>query len=449
MPTAAFSPAAMASTTEEGPVTASPPAKIQGTEVWPVAGFDGDEVPLVELQASPRRTARRRPASGRWPRSPGRPARTKSSPALATGRAPAAPVELAQLHAAALHAGRPARSSTTSSSGAARNSNLHALPARPPRSPPRRPASPPRCGGRARSRSSAPRRSAVRAASMAALPPPMTTTFLPTLAVPREVVLAQEVDGRRSRPRRPRRGCPASRPSGRRRRGTRPRSPVSRSSLRVKSLPSRLLGLDLHAHALDHADLAGQHLARQPVGGDGLHQHAAGPRLGLEDRRLVAQPGQEVGAGQARRARRRRWRSSAWRWPRSRRTSGSWNVILLVGHEALQAADGQRLVQRRAAALVLAGVEADARADGGERVALAVQPQGLGVALLADQRDEAGHVHAGRAGVLAGRAHQRRADAGRGSACRGCAPRTRRGSGGWSRAPGWARSGPGRRARCP
>ena len=39
MPTAARSPAATASTTEEGPVTASPPAKIHFSEVWPVTGL--------------------------------------------------------------------------------------------------------------------------------------------------------------------------------------------------------------------------------------------------------------------------------------------------------------------------------------------------------------------------------------------------------------------------
>ncbi len=38
MPAAARSPAPMASTTEDGPVAASPPAKTQSTDVWPVSG---------------------------------------------------------------------------------------------------------------------------------------------------------------------------------------------------------------------------------------------------------------------------------------------------------------------------------------------------------------------------------------------------------------------------
>ena len=43
-----------------------------------------------------------------------------------------------------------------------------------------------------------------------------------------------------------------------------------------------MFGEDFHAHVLDHADFAGDDFARQAVGGNGLHQHAAGPRLGLE-----------------------------------------------------------------------------------------------------------------------------------------------------------------------
>ena len=38
MPAAARSPAPMASTTEDGPVAASPPAKIHSVDVWPVSG---------------------------------------------------------------------------------------------------------------------------------------------------------------------------------------------------------------------------------------------------------------------------------------------------------------------------------------------------------------------------------------------------------------------------
>ena len=74
MPTAARSPAATASTTDDGPVTASPPAKIHFSEVWPVTGLTLDEVRRSGLQAG---RAVAEPlagrASGRWPRGPGRP----------------------------------------------------------------------------------------------------------------------------------------------------------------------------------------------------------------------------------------------------------------------------------------------------------------------------------------------------------------------------------------
>ena len=90
---------------------------------------------------------------------------------------------------------------------------------------------------------------------------------------------------------------------------------------------------------------------------------------------------------------------------------GQLDRHLLVDHEPLDAADRHRGVERRAAALVLAGVEADARADGRERVALAVQPQGLGIALFGHQRHVAGNIDVRRAGAGARGIDQRRADA--------------------------------------
>ena len=51
------------------------------------------------------------------------------------------------------------------------------------------------------------------------------------------------------------------------------------------------IGLDVDAEALDHADLARPLLAREPVGGDRLHEHAAGARLGLDLERIEARGG--------------------------------------------------------------------------------------------------------------------------------------------------------------
>ena len=61
----------------------------------------------------------------------------------------------------------------------------------------------------------------------------------------------------------------------------------------------RLAVLEARAHGLDHLDLALELGTRQAVGRDGLHEHAAGLGLGLEHDRLVAQPGEEVGGGEA------------------------------------------------------------------------------------------------------------------------------------------------------
>ena len=63
MPTAAFSPAATASTTEAGPVAASPPAKTQSTLVAPVPGSTLSQPRLSSTGRSPMRAL----ASSDWP----------------------------------------------------------------------------------------------------------------------------------------------------------------------------------------------------------------------------------------------------------------------------------------------------------------------------------------------------------------------------------------------
>jgi len=47
-------------------------------------------------------------------------------------------------------------------------------------------------------------------------------------------------------------------------------------TLKRKVAAEALIGFDRHAHALDHADLERENLARQTVRGNGLHRHAAG-----------------------------------------------------------------------------------------------------------------------------------------------------------------------------
>ena len=93
------------------------------------------------------------------------------------------------------------------------------------------------------------------------------------------------------------------------------------------------------------------------------------------------------------------------------RTSGSWMVTSWSAMKRLMPRMETGASSVDAAALVLAGMEANPRADRRKRIALAVQPQGLGIALLGHQRDVAGNIDVGRAGALAGRMDQRRADA--------------------------------------
>ena len=69
------------------------------------------------------------------------------------------------------------------------------------------------------------------------------------------------------------------------------------------------------------------------------------------------------------------------------------------------------VVERRAAALVFARVEAHPRANGREGVALAVQPEGLGIAFFGHQRHVAGNIDVRRARARARGIHQRRANA--------------------------------------
>ena len=67
-----------------------------------------------------------------------------------------------------------------------------------------------------------------------------------------------------------------------------------------REIPAQpLAGLDIDAHALDHADFFHQRVPRKPIRRNGLHEHPARRLLRLENPRLVAEAGQEVRTGQA------------------------------------------------------------------------------------------------------------------------------------------------------
>jgi len=160
----------------------------------------------------------------------------------------------------------------------------------------------------------------------------------------------------------------------------------------------RLPVLEVHAHALDHRDLARELLAWQAVGRDGLDQHAAGLGLRLEDDRLVSEPGEEVGGGKA-------GGSGA---DDRHLAAGVLGVLadlrelrrrLLLDHEALDLTDRQRAVEGRAHALALARMEAHASADARQRVPLAMEPERLVVPALGHKAHEPGDVDVRRARV--------------------------------------------------
>ena len=164
--------------------------------------------------------------------------------------------------------------------------------------------------------------------------------------------------------------------------------------VRAAALP----GLELDAQGGDAVDLALQRRARQAVLGDADAQHAAGDRESLEHGRLVAELRELARGGEA---------CGAAADDRDglvvehRQRRGQLRRRAVVGDEALDAGDGDRVLDVAARALGLADVRADAAADAGEGVRLAGDPVGLLVAALGDQRHVPVSRRVDRAGGLA------------------------------------------------
>ena len=127
-------------------------------------------------------------------------------------------------------------------------------------------------------------------------------------------------------------------------------------------------------------------------------QHAAGHRQSLEHGGLVAELRELAGGGEA-------CGAAADDRDRlvveDRQRLGQLARRAVVGDEALDAGDGDRVLDVAARALRLADVGADAAADARERVRLAGDPVGLLVAALGDQRHVAVRRGVHRAGGLA------------------------------------------------
>ena len=147
---------------------------------------------------------------------------------------------------------------------------------------------------------SAPRRTEVRATSMATLPPPTTVTA-EAAEVGRVVVahVAQELDGGHHAL-----GVLARKPELLV--GVRADGKVDGVVLRAQAVHllavHAVVELDVDSAVENPLDLGVELLARQAVVGDAVAQHAAEVRALLEDRDLVPHEGEVVGAREARRA---------------------------------------------------------------------------------------------------------------------------------------------------
>ena len=140
--------------------------------------------------------------------------------------------------------------------------------------------------------------------------------------------------------------------------------PPSRRSASRSS--TRWSAVDPHAQRRDPVDLAVEHVARQPVGGDAVAHHPA--RLGarVADLDLVAEPGQVVGGRQPARPGADDEHPPAA--ARRRRVERPAALEREVAEEPLDRVDRDRAVELGAVAGGLARVVADPAVDRRERV---------------------------------------------------------------------------------
>ena len=144
---------------------------------------------------------------------------------------------------------------------------------------------------------------------------------------------------------------------------------------------------DVHAHVDDVADFLVEHLLGQAERGNVDAHQAAGLRQLLEDRHLVAERHQVVGDRQRRRAGADERHLLAVLLGRRGRQQ-MLHLAAVVGGDALQAADRDRLaVHAAAAARRLAGAIAGAPENAGEHVRLAIEHVRVGEPPLRDQPD--------------------------------------------------------------
>ena len=144
------------------------------------------------------------------------------------------------------------------------------------------------------------------------------------------------------------------------------------------------VAVDLHPAALNIIHFPIQDFPGQPVGRDAVAQPAAGFRGGLEDHRLIALEGQVIGAAQTRGTGADDGHLLALLGGIGHRQGAPVHV---VGHKALQVADGDGLIHFLAAAVGFARVGTDAADGARQGQPIHDQGQGLGILALLDELD--------------------------------------------------------------
>ena len=163
-------------------------------------------------------------------------------------------------------------------------------------------------------------------------------------------------------------------------------------------------GVEVKVDALfkDRIDLVLQYVGGKAVFRNAEGEHAARDRLRLVDVHLVADTREGVAAGQPGSAR----ANDRHRFAVAREYDvvhiGRFVFEGIVRDESFEVADRHRFVYAAAAAAALAGPRADASADRGQRVLLPDQVVGVHEASRGDEREIAGDVDVGGAGVFAG-----------------------------------------------
>ena len=166
------------------------------------------------------------------------------------------------------------------------------------------------------------------------------------------------------------------------------------------------VALQLDSHAPQDVQLLVEHVARQAEGRNAVPQHATRFGERLEDRDVMTlEPGVE-GAGETGGAGaqdRDAFAAVGLGIDRQEQFAGLLVVEALVCHEAMQPADGDRLVDQLPPAGTFAGTRADATQDGRERQVFAQLAHAGLVVAVGDGVEELRDLDVGRTGVAARR----------------------------------------------